>query len=155
MRLYRFVVPFLASAFVMASSMAFADWSVMTSEQIVPGSDRSIIRHEWTGTATDSTTYDISSCTGGVEARFDPSTQDSSSDATLEIGLCKKSTDTWQYCRRTVFQGLNDGQTWYGLNALTQGEGFVLAHAMAATTGGDTARVEVRCTSLEIGRAHV
>jgi hypothetical protein len=135
----------LAMAFLLAPD-ASADWSVVTDEQLVQAADQSVIRHEWTATPTDSSTYDISACSGKVEARFDPSTTDESTDATMDIRVCKNSTDTWQYCRDVGFPGPNDGQTWIGLNAITQGENYILTNALTGTSGGDTARVEIRCT---------
>lgn len=132
-------------AFVLAPFSALADWTLVSEAQLVEAADQSVIRHEWT-TATDSTAYDISSCRGSVEARFDPSTGDSSTDATVEFRLCRNSTDSWQRCRAVPFINPQDGTTWSSLNAVTQGEGHIIARALTATTGGDTARAEVRCT---------
>lgn len=129
----------------MAPAGALADWAVISDIQVVEAADQSVIRHEWTSTATDSTPYDVSACLGGVEARFDPSTGDASTDATMEIRFCRGSTDTWQRCRDAKFPGPNDGTTWVPINS-TETEGYVLTNALTATAGGDTARVEVRCT---------
>ena len=139
--------PVFAAFVVMASaSLALADWSSVYSSQVVRGADQSVIRHEWTSSATDSTAYNISACTAGVEGRFDASTGDSSTDATFQFRMCKKSTDTSPYCRPLSWPGPSDGATWVGLNAKTVDENYIIADALTGTAGGDTARVDVRCT---------
>lgn len=143
MNLIRFA--WLSVVFIAMTLPAGADWSQVESEQLVEAVDRSIIRHEWT-TATDSTPYDISQCGGAVEVRFDPSTGDASTDATVDFMLCRNSTDTWQRCRSQGFAGPSDGTTWVPINAVTEGEHYILANALTSTSGGDTARAEVRCT---------
>lgn len=130
---------------VLIASASSADWSSIYSSQVVHGGDQSVIRHEWTSAATDSTAYNISACTSGVEGRFDPSTGDSSTDATFQFRMCKVSTATAPYCRPISWPGPSDGSTWVGLNAKTSDENYILADALTATAGGDTARVEVRC----------
>lgn len=131
---------------LLVSMPAAADWVSVSDIKLVEAANQSVIRHEWTGAATDSTAYDISSCTGRVEVRFDPSVSDASADALVEFRLCRNSSDTWQRCRAIPYAGPGDGTTWTPINALTSGENYVLAHATGATSGGDTARAEVRCT---------
>lgn len=145
MKLARLVAS-IVSVFV--AGAASADWDLMSSSQVVRGAEESIIRYDFS-TAVDSSAYPISGCTGSVEARFDPSIGDSSTDARVEIRTCRNSSDTWQRCRGSEFTGVKDGVTWTGLNATTPGEEYILAHPIAATSGGDTARVEIRCTSRE------
>lgn len=132
-------------ALCLAASPAVADWSVVASEQLIDAQDQWTIRHEWS-TATNSTAYDISACGSRVESRFDPSVSDSSSDAQLDVRLCRNSTDTWQRCRSVRFETSGDGTTWTPINAITPGENYIIARAAAATSGGDTARAEIRCT---------
>lgn len=142
--MFRRILVFLAVA--LFASSAVADWSSIYSSQVVNGADQSVIRHEWSGTATDSTAYDISACAGSVEGRFDPSTLDTSTDATFQFRMCKNSADTAGRCRAIGWPGPSDGSTWVPINALTTGENYVIADPLTATAGGDIARVEVRCT---------
>ena len=136
------LIDFLA---VWMATAASADWAVSSDVDLVQSTDQFVITHEWTSSATDSTAYDISSCTGSVEVRFDPSVSDSSTDATAELRLVRSSTDTAGR-GRPIRIPTNDGTTWSQINAVTSGENYIIAHPTAATSGGDTARIEVRCT---------
>lgn len=139
----------LVALLLVAASAALADWTSIASYRVNNNANQSILRHEWTSSATDSTGYDISGCTAGVEGRFDPSVLDSSTDATFEFRMTRNSTDTAGRGREIEWPGPSDGSTWVAINALVQGENYIIAHPTSATTGGDTARVEIRCTSNE------
>lgn len=142
-------------ASILIAGTASADWVGVSNVKAINAANQSIIRHEWTSTATDSTPYNISSCLGAVEGRFDPSTGDASTDATFQFRFCDESSDTAGRCRQVGWPGPSDGSTWVQLNAVTQGENYVLADALTATAGGDTARVEVRCTTAESQQTNV
>lgn len=135
------------AAWYMSGGMARADWASVSSESVTTGTTRTIYRHEWTGTATDTTPFNGNVCTSGIEARFDPSTGNTNEDATVEMRACESDTMTWQQCRPVNFEG-TDGVSWYGINAPAN-EKYVLAHATADTQGGDTARVEIRCLEVD------
>lgn len=137
-----------AFAVSLCSFSAGADWTVVSTSNKVEAKSKSIIRYDWT-TKHDSTAYDISSCVGRVEARFDPSVSDSSTDATFEFRLLRSASDKWQRGRAHAFPGPNDGATWVPINAITSGENHILVHALTGTSGGDTARVEVQCTGAD------
>lgn len=139
----------LSAALVsLAALSASADWAKVADSDLVKTADQWTIRHDFT-TATDSTPYNVSACNGLVEAKFDPSVYDSSTDAGVEVRACRGSSDTTGRCRMVSSSAQTSMSDWTAINSLVEGEGYLLAHPIAATSGGDTARIEIRCTESE------
>lgn len=102
----------------------------------------STARYDFT-TKVDSTVYDLSSCSS-VRARFDPSIGDASEDAVIDLLDCPSSSATRDQCQSVRFTEPPDSATF---RSTSFPRGYAMVRVNTAPTGGDTARVDLECTS--------
>ena len=137
----RFKTLLLIGAALLYAAPASAVWSSAAAVDHTIVNRKVISTYDFT-TKLDSDTLSVAGC-GMVELAFDPSTGDTSTDATIEVRSCNESTDTQGKCMPQNWTSRGEG-LYSQFSA--GGHKYVLIRVLTSPVS-DTARVLLRCTT--------
>lgn len=134
----------LALVALLAPSASLAQsWTATGTQDLVESLSETTWIYSWTGTATDSAALDVSECSP-VLWNFDPSTGDASEDAAFRFKACQDDSDlaSCQAISAPVTATVAASDIGPSLSAQRP---YLRVDVTAATSGGDTAQVTIRC----------
>src|SRR5262245_29822015 len=127
----------IALALIVAAPAFGQAWTTSNTEYVSDASLDQYYVYSFGNTATDSNALDLTSCAGGITWEWDPSTQDSSTDASFQWRTCSEGAST-SSCR--PIDNVKTGETTGTLS-----QTFWRVDAITPTVGSDLARVRIRC----------